>query len=220
MTGGALDNERNHESLEGRNEEGLSSGDEPGVGESQSGIETVHGEGNDQQGLEEGRHVHARGDEPVNLTYNQLIQFLKQEHTEISDGPLPPPSFLEKYEHTMPGAAERVFAMAEKSIDTELKISGRASWADAIAKLFSTVSLSLLPWALIVLTGVLAYSDKSSGALLSGLALCLCYVPRIMETARKPRKTVEDEGKESGKTVPVLIRNRDGFCHRAAPACR
>jgi len=42
----------------------------------------------------------------------QVTRFSVEAHSSFR-GPLPPPEDLAKYEHTLPGAAERIFGMAE-----------------------------------------------------------------------------------------------------------
>ena len=48
---------------------------------------------------------------------------LVHQHTEISfSGPLPPPNVLEGFERVLPGAAERIFVMAEKQLDHRMAL--------------------------------------------------------------------------------------------------
>lgn len=54
-------------------------------------------------------------------------------------GPLPPPQILEKYETVLPGAAERVFAMAEKQAVHRQALEKKVIDSDALQALVGTV---------------------------------------------------------------------------------
>lgn len=48
---------------------------------------------------------------------------LVHQHTEVSySGPLPPPNVLDSFEKVLPGAAERIFAMAEKQLEHRMSL--------------------------------------------------------------------------------------------------
>lgn len=48
---------------------------------------------------------------------------LVHQHTQVSySGPLPPPATMQGYEDVVPGAAERILAMAEKQLDHRMHL--------------------------------------------------------------------------------------------------
>ena len=53
------------------------------------------------------------------------VEVRSSRHLEVSFGPLPPPAFLRSFEEILPGAAERVFTMAEKQQSHRHAVEGR-----------------------------------------------------------------------------------------------
>lgn len=50
--------------------------------------------------------------------------------TEAFAGPLPHPRHLEEYDRVLPGGAERIFAMTEKALDSNIRVKERAQRYD------------------------------------------------------------------------------------------
>lgn len=79
-------------------------------------------------------------DKDTNESETQKIQYVVEKQSRSAFvGPLPPPEILAKYENTFPGAAERIFQMAEdqalhrRSMEKEsLKLAGRDSLLEII----------------------------------------------------------------------------------------
>ncbi len=86
----------------------------------------------------------------------QVIQH--RESLSIHSGPLPPPDILQQYEGILPGAAERIFKMAEKQSDhrqslEKLAIIGDSKRADRGLTSGLIISLTAL-----IIAGILIYT--------------------------------------------------------------
>jgi uncharacterized membrane protein len=112
----------------------------------------------------------------------QLIQKIR---TDIFSGPLPPPEIMQKYEQTLPGAADRIMTMAEDQghhrrelekavIDSDIANSHRGSIFGFIIAITVVLAgtiligldkdasgLGILITGLATLTGVFVYANKS-----------------------------------------------------------
>jgi len=99
--------------------------------------------------------------------------------TIAHEGPLPMASEFAAYEQVLPGSANRILRMAEKSLEAELANMRAARVADLLALLSGRLFLY-------VLVGVSVYllvTDRPVGALLAGLAP---IVSAIYGTFKKP----------------------------------
>lgn len=85
-------------------------------------------------------------------------------HAEYS-GPLPQASEFKKYEDTLPGAANRILKMAEKSLDAEIEDERRHRTITFVNMLFNKIIIYIL----IVLSFVLLLLGKNLEALFAGL---------------------------------------------------
>src|SRR5437899_3174380 len=65
------------------------------------------------------REVERRADDRLPPPQNQ---FVARVQGAVFQGPLPPPEILAKYNEALPGAAERIIAMAEKNQDHRQKL--------------------------------------------------------------------------------------------------
>ncbi len=90
-------------------------------------------------------HVYAP--KPANTIQKQVSQRVTEERVEIR-GPLPQANEFEHYESTLPGAADRILAMAErealhrqgldvKMVDASIRQSGIGQWLGLISILAS-----------------------------------------------------------------------------------
>ncbi len=61
----------------------------------------------------------------IAATNSEKLVVRHQSSSLAFSGPIPPPEALEKYEHILPGAAERILSMAEKNNDHNIKIENR-----------------------------------------------------------------------------------------------
>lgn len=77
---------------------------------------------------------------PANNQSKQTTQVVR---TESFSGPIPPPDTLARYEQMVPGAADRIIAMAENESDHRRELESRSLVAD-ITNRESTVTESRL----------------------------------------------------------------------------
>lgn len=94
-------------------------------------------------------------------------------------GPLPMASEFAAYEQVLPGSANRILRMAEKSLESEISLMRAARAADLIALLSGRLFL----YVLVSVSVYLLVSDRPIGALLAGLAP---IVSAIYGTFKKP----------------------------------
>ena len=117
---------------------------------------------------------------------NQIIAGVQS----ISWGPIPPPETMQKYDQILPGAAERIIAMAEKEqtyrhgiitkdIDLETKTRLRG-----LNYAFILAILSLLITAFLLFTG-----KYISGSVIAGATLVLIITAFINGKAEQKKKT-------------------------------
>lgn len=106
-------------------------------------------------------------------------------------GPLPLPAHLEQYEQILPGLAERIVRMAEKSQDaaTELnaiqvKATAFTVRTGAVGYFLGVVFGFLIDFFLIVFTGIMVYLGKDVAAILSGLLAAAA----VVNTFRRHKK--------------------------------
>lgn len=91
-------------------------------------------------------------------------------------GPLPPPEVFSAYEDTLPGAADRILAMAEKQSshrqEMESKALGTSSRQGTLGQIFAFI-LSLV---VIIIGGFLIYKDKD----ISGLVIVISVIVSLV----------------------------------------
>lgn len=112
-------------------------------------------------------------------TAQREINFQAIEHLEKYVGPLPPAEDFAAYDMCMPGAGERIFAMAEKEQASRLKIReelAAARIADTRAERREISRAQWLAWSLAVLVlsigGVLIYTNHPiAGTFITGTTL-------------------------------------------------
>ena len=80
-------------------------------------------------------------------------------------GPLPHASDFRKYEETLPGAANRIIKMAEKSLDAEIEDNKKYRTTIFINMLFNKIIIYIL----IALSFILVLLGKNIEALFAGL---------------------------------------------------
>lgn len=86
---------------------------------------------------------------------------------EAFSGPLPHPRHLEHYDEVLPGGADRIFQMAERTLDHNLEVGKRAQTHDQVYRI---LGMCLGFAALMVLVGAAVYAGFSDRlALASGL---------------------------------------------------
>lgn len=75
-------------------------------------------------------------------------------------GPLPPPEILESYEKTLPGAADRIFTMAEKEQEHRQKIENNMVEDDNKNRKAGRRSSTFLMCLIIITGAILSMYDK------------------------------------------------------------
>lgn len=94
-------------------------------------------------------------------------------HIAIShQGPLPMASEFAAYEQVLPGSANRIIGMAEKSLSSEMADMRSARRQDT----FALVSGRLFLYALLAVSVFLVITDRPVAALLAGLAPIISVV--------------------------------------------
>lgn len=88
--------------------------------------------------------------------------------TEMFSGPLPHPRHLEEYERTLPGGAERIFAMTEKVIDANIAVNERGQRYDHFYRLLG-MGLGFI--ALLLLIGGTIYAGLNGHFNLAALLM-------------------------------------------------
>lgn len=112
--------------------------------------------------------------EPVlaNLSKVQREQILSRVmsvvRTEMFAGPLPHPRHLEEYERILPGGADRIFAMTEKTIDSNIAVNERGQRYDHYYRL---LGMGLGFSALLLLIGGAIYSGLNGHLDLAALLM-------------------------------------------------
>lgn len=90
-------------------------------------------------------------------------------------GPLPPASEFAKYEQVVPGSADRIIKMAEKSMDADIELERRK---------YKLVGISMLAdkglgYLLLILAFILLVFDKPGYAFIVALAPIISYIVGI-----------------------------------------
>lgn len=110
-----------------------------------------------------------------------------QERSHIAithQGPLPLASEFRAYERVLPGSADRIIKMAEKSLDSELADAR----AERRADLFALVSGRLFLYVLLGVSVFLVITDRPVAALLTGLAPIVSVIYGTFKSARKDKE--------------------------------
>ena len=116
-------------------------------------------------------------------------------HMEVTSGPLPPAAELERYERILPGAADRILAMAEQSLQSEIegqrdirRIYAEDRKAENWCLKFTSAVFSLLIVMIFIVTVILWALGMKVQAMLSVACFIGCLLPRVID-AIKGRKT-------------------------------
>lgn len=91
-------------------------------------------------------------------------------------GPLPPPEVFSAYENALPGAADRILAMAEKQSSHRQEIEGKALESSSRQGTLGQVFAFILSLVVIIIGGFLIYSDKN----ISGLVMVLTAIGSLV----------------------------------------
>lgn len=105
-------------------------------------------------------------------------------------GPLPLPSHLEKYEQTLPGAAERIMKMAENQQEHRIRFENCALKTSNIARILGLCFALILFLGCLILSGFALFLQQVSvafGMLVVGIA-----GPIIVFITGKPKKKTDE----------------------------
>lgn len=96
-------------------------------------------------------------------------QIVRSEHA-LFRGPLPPPEVLAEYETTLPGAADRILAMAERQAAHRQELEATVVAGDSRRQIIGLAAGALVTLSALALAGVLAYFGHSGVSALTALA--------------------------------------------------
>lgn len=99
-------------------------------------------------------------------------------------GPLPPPEDLLQYNNVMPEAAERIIAMAEKSLDAKVYTSKKLAEAEAKGILAVARSAAASPFIMGLVLIVSTIKEWGVGALGGSIGLLITGAPRLIDSIR------------------------------------
>lgn len=88
----------------------------------------------------------------------------------LFQGPLPPPEILAGYESTLPGAADRILAMAERQAAHRQALEAAVVEGDSRRHLIGLAAGVVVTMSALALAGVLAYLGHSGFSALTALA--------------------------------------------------
>ena len=127
---------------------------------------------------------------------DRLVEALQAEGTPLSTaqiaavqniqyrGPLPPPEDLLQYNNVMPEAAERIIAMAEKSLDAKVYTSKKLAEAEAKGILAVARSAAASPFIMGLVLIVSTIKEWGVGALGGSIGLLITGAPRLIDSIR------------------------------------
>lgn len=98
-----------------------------------------------------------------------VAQIVKSEHA-LFQGPLPPPEVLAGYEATLPGAADRILAMAERQSAHRQELETTVATGDSRRQLYGLLAGTVVTMSALALAGVLAFFGHSGVSALTALA--------------------------------------------------
>jgi uncharacterized membrane protein len=104
--------------------------------------------------------------------------------TSYRSGPLPPVGDFAGYEQVLPGAAERIFAMAEKAQDAAIELDAKESKAARIGFLFSTFSNAYFPILALAFTFLAWFFGSPGLAAFGALLTTVTGGPQIYVSVR------------------------------------
>jgi hypothetical protein len=99
-------------------------------------------------------------------------------------GPLPPPEDLLQYNNVMPEAADRIIAMAEKSLDAKVYTSKKLAEAEAKGILAVARSAAASPFIMGLVLIVSTIKEWGVGALGGSIGLLITGAPRLIDSIR------------------------------------
>ena len=110
-------------------------------------------------------------------------------------GPLPSVEEYAGYERVLPGAADRILAMAEKSLDVEISDRKAATAMEAadhkaenLSMLITSVAFSFLPWMAFGAAIVCAAFGNNVGTFIGSIVGVFSAGPQLIDAVKRKRK--------------------------------
>lgn len=110
-------------------------------------------------------------------------------------GPLPSVEEYAGYERVLPGAADRILAMAEKSLDIEISDRKAATAMEAadhkaenLSMLITSVAFSFLPWMAFGAAIVCAAFGNNVGTFIGSIVGVFSAGPQLIDAVKRKRK--------------------------------
>ena len=128
----------------------------------------------------------AKSQADVVMQHSQSI-----ETTTTWTGPIPPPDALERYEATLPGAADRILNMAERQIEHRIQLEKKAVGGDSIRSYLGIASALIISLAIVAASIYLISKGYSwegvslIGIDLVGLVFVFIYGTRVRRAERE-----------------------------------
>lgn len=122
---------------------------------------------------------------------------------ESFSGPLPPPAILERYDQLVPGAAERILAMAERQAAHRQSLEQTVVTGNALAQRRGQVFGFVLAIAALAVGGLLVWQDKK----VEGLATIITDICALVALFVLSRREQERERREKLQAPPVVLPN-------------
>ena len=117
-------------------------------------------------------------------------------------GPLPPPEFLERYNLTLPGLAERIIKMAESQHDHRLEIERKVIEANISAQRLGTYCGFAVAMTAILGGIGLIFIGKEATGLTSILTALVSLVGVFIIGKRQQKKELDEKSEAIAKTAP------------------
>lgn len=114
--------------------------------------------------------------------------------TYARSAPLPTVGEFEGYERVLPGSADRIVAMAEKSLASQVedaqairRIEAGDHRAENISMVVASVAFSFLPWLAFILATVCALAGNGMMAAISGGVGIVTAGPQVIDSIKRKR---------------------------------
>ena len=145
---------------------------------------------------------------------------LEVRYTEMADGAIPPPMMLRAYGDIDPSYPDRIFTMAEKEQDAQIKVTRLGANAEAFAVIAGAIVTPIVAIGLLVLTLVLFLAGQNAaaiGAMLAGVGvwfgpMAVAAVQSRRKAAAKPAPAKPSAAKAEPKassTTPPEVTKKD-----------
>jgi len=110
---------------------------------------------------------------------------MKFEHRELFTGPLPHPSILEKYEQTLPGAADRIIKMAENQSSHRQAIEKKVIDANVFNEKLGMVLAFIITAVIVVGSIFLIYSNRQIAGFISLVGVFILHFYNFYSNKKK-----------------------------------